>query len=336
MEEALITLIIVCSCISIIGSLALIIIYSFSQKINTLGTQFVLAQAVSDLLLSGAMLSNVIFFKLDFPETTLHNGEPKTSWSCNFSAFLVQFSSQATTAWHFMIGIAITQTVYSATKYKVHSYSFIVYHGYVWVVSFLIAGVLYLCHEYGPQATGCWIKTPKYHLLSVVPITGYYIGTTIVLIVVVKRVATVTARLSKSSREEERQFMVQVIKYIGVFLIMWAVPLVVSIYSIFSSHISFSVQSIVVACICLQGFANSIVWLTSPRFIKMYKEYRKKQRQKKGYQTLTGTDDSSDITNYQSTNNKKNNKNNNKNSNDNNNNNNNYNNTDSDSSVIQT
>eukprot|EP00026_Physarum_polycephalum_P005988 Phypoly_transcript_06027.p1 GENE.Phypoly_transcript_06027~~Phypoly_transcript_06027.p1 ORF type:complete len:321 (+),score=13.28 Phypoly_transcript_06027:641-1603(+) len=282
----------ICCSLSIAGSLLVIIIYTVSQKLRQMGAQFVLSQAICDLILACALLGSPIFSDLGLHDTKeTADGTTTTTWNCNMVGFLAQFSSQASVAWNFMMSIAIYRTVYAATKYQISSYSFAYYHAYVWFSAFVNASILLLLKQYGTTSIGsCWLQNPPFYVFFILPLLVYYCGSSVVLFLVVKRVRKVTTRLSKSSRAEEYAFMVQVIKYIVVFLVMWSVPLGAAFLKMFNVHVPHGVDVVILLCLTLQGFANASVWLTSPKFLKACVDYRKQRRRRSGYQTLTGTD----------------------------------------------
>jgi hypothetical protein len=280
----------ICCSLSIAGSLLLITVYALSQKLRQMGAQFVLSQAICDLLLSCALLLGPIFKDAGFTEAETVHGITIATWNCNLVGFLVQFSNQASVAWNFMMSIAIYRTVYAATKYKSNPKSFLYYHAYVWIFSFGNAFTLLFSKQYSANTVGCWIKDPLFYLFFVLPLLVYFFGCSVVLLLVVNRVVKVTTRLSKSSRSEEYAFMIQVIKYIVVFIVMWAVPLGVGFLKILHVQVPRGMEIAILFSLSLQGFASACVWLTSPRFLRMCVEYHR--RRLSGYRTLTGTDDS--------------------------------------------
>lgn len=282
----------ICCSLSIAGSLLLILIYAFTQKLRQMGAQFVFSQAFCDLILSCALLASPILKDLGLHETKTENATVST-WSCNIIALTVQFSSQASVAWNFMMSVAIYRTVYAATKYQLNSVSLIAHHAYVWFSALLNASILLIIKVYGPSPIGCWISDPPFYIFFVLPLLVYFCGSSAVLVLVITRVKKITTRLSKSSRTEEYAFMVQVVKYIIVFLVMWSVPLAAGFLKMFHIPVSDGVNIVILLSLTLQGFANACVWLSSPKFIKICVDYGKRR----SYQYLTDTESEKYINN---------------------------------------
>jgi len=235
-----------------------------------MGAQFVFFQAICDLIFTCMLITKVLLDHFGHNQT---DPTLPTDWTCTAIAFMDQVFSQGTITWNFMMSCAIIQTVYNAVHFRNTKIRIVVHHLYVWVSVIANAVALLLLDGYGPRKDGgCWIKPGWQSYFMAVPMSIYFLASIVSLAYVVINLKMFGKNLVRTRGDDEAGLISQISKYVTVFIVVWSLPFSTVIMGIFDIPCPGILFYSAYTCVTIQGFANSIVWMTSPPILKAFKE----------------------------------------------------------------
>eukprot|EP01113_Clastostelium_recurvatum_P042428 TRINITY_DN6879_c0_g1_i4.p1 TRINITY_DN6879_c0_g1~~TRINITY_DN6879_c0_g1_i4.p1 ORF type:complete len:190 (+),score=20.83 TRINITY_DN6879_c0_g1_i4:61-570(+) len=132
-----------------------------------------------------------------------------------------------------------------------------------------------------------------------VPITIYFIAAVSSYIYLHMHIHKITMQRSTSLK-----FLHTTTKYIYVFIVMWTVPVFTRYWNVINGSVPTVLSLVAFGFVISQGLANSIVWMTSPAFMKTMRRRWDKitggegilsssttRPQKQHYQAINNNDD---------------------------------------------
>jgi len=166
------------------------------------------------------------------------------------------------------------------------------YHVYVWGFSICSALALFALEGYGVVETGCFIKKNHYRLFYLVPLSSYLVFSILSLIYILHRMKRendkiiLPADMKVPFDAEEKKFRLQLIKYTIVFILFWICPLTFR-WMEFTGTTNYQLGVANVVSISLQAFGNSVVWGTSPHFVKLMRKRccKRAKRERKPFES---------------------------------------------------
>jgi len=271
--------------ISLLTTLFIIISYITFHKLQKPGSNFVFFQAICDFFFTFKFILVIVL--ADHGENLYDPDQPYGA-TCVMVAFGSIFFGSASVTWNFMMSVVVLQTFFRQDS----PMSSIYYHLYVWISTLIFALPALIFGKYQPvPELGCWISNEhiEFRFFFVVPLCAY-------LLLSVAFLAFVLLQMSKNdspwdsiqnSQVAKQQFRVQMIKYIIIFIIFWTPVAILRFPYISPATLSSNTSILLALCVVLQACANSIVWATSPQFIKlMVLTWGKRPLSSAGYQEI--------------------------------------------------
>ncbi|KYQ88385.1 hypothetical protein DLAC_11083 [Tieghemostelium lacteum] len=307
MMKTIVLIYIICSPISIAASLFIIITWGLFAKLKHQGSNMIFFQSISDFLFTLKYLVTVILYfggipqfdDQSFPVGNNNLDKHNNSVTCFILGAYGQFFGQATVMWCFMMTIKVfysfflkkpqfsTRGLSRKKHYQGDSIKY--YHLFVWGFCTVNAVIIGAFQQYGPSSNGCWIVGDQnpFRLFELIPL---YITLSISIIILIailikmrmrekQRQTSHNALYTQLSNEayesqvyhqQEREFRMQLIKYIVIFVVFWVPPTILRTLEFFRYEEKFFIL-MDAASVSLQAAANSIVWVTSPQFFKLIK-----------------------------------------------------------------
>eukprot|EP01113_Clastostelium_recurvatum_P043404 TRINITY_DN7174_c0_g1_i2.p1 TRINITY_DN7174_c0_g1~~TRINITY_DN7174_c0_g1_i2.p1 ORF type:complete len:307 (+),score=30.88 TRINITY_DN7174_c0_g1_i2:102-923(+) len=192
-----------------------------------------------------------------------------------FGAF-GEFIALATTSWNMMISVHLFRSFRIKSKERTTHDAY--YHLYVWGLSLVNSAVLIYLRAFGKTYNGCWIAARWLDMFFLVPLATYIISSTVIMIIMrhkINRARQNMLTVTTALIQKENNFRSQMMKYTLVFIVVWLFPLITRLLSTFGYESGYLIEFHIV-CDAIQSLANSIVWATSPNFVKFIKEGMRK------------------------------------------------------------
>lgn len=248
--------------LSFAGALIVMLTYFMVPDLRKHPTNMIFFLSLCDSLLSLKFMLTAVYSDSDELE--------HIATTCYMQAGWAQLWGIGSVAWNGMISLNLIINLQKVGFAKTASFGKY-YHLFVWGLASLTTGIMYMGHGHiGPSGDGtCWIEKNEdpYRLLFFIPLIFFFSLSIASLVLCFTRTHNLVG-LSDASR---RGVMLRMVTYTGVFLLCWSGPVVHRIY-LLSAGTDLEILQILDACgICVQGFANSMVWLTNPSFFTSFK-----------------------------------------------------------------
>ncbi|EGC34767.1 hypothetical protein DICPUDRAFT_94711 [Dictyostelium purpureum] len=301
-NKQLITIFIACAPVSIVGSLFIIITWSIFAKLKHSGSNFIWFQAISDFLFTLKYIITIIFYYLNIPQFTESTtvNDPVSPYCFGLGLFS-QFFGQATILWSFSMTIKVFHSYIKIKSNKPKQQqqqqiqpqqqsgekSLKYYHLFVWGFCAINAAVVGVFKQYGPTSTGCWIvgSSNPFRLFELIPLYITITFSVIILILILikmrkNRPISLLPTESQRYRLQEREFKVQLMKFILIFVIFWTPATILRTLEYFGIENKFFILLDAVS-VSLQALANALVWATSKQFYTLLNKKIKGSRKTK-------------------------------------------------------
>jgi hypothetical protein len=197
--------------------------------------------------------------------------------ACYIQAGWAQFWGIGSIAWNGMISLNL---IINLQKQGFAKTSSLVkyYHMVVWSLAAGTTAIVYIEHDrIGASGDGtCWIEknNDPFRLLFFVPLILFFSLSLASLVLCFLR----TQNLPGMSDSSRRGVVLRMISYTGVFLLCWSGPIIHRIQLLADKKVDpenpnepTPLMLLDASGICIQGFANSMVWLTNPSFFTSFK-----------------------------------------------------------------
>jgi len=262
-------------------------------------TFYVFWLSVVDIFFSGKLLVTGILDELtDFSQ--YESGDSVNSDICFTMGFVGQWAGQATITWNFMIALRLFATFVKGGVSNVSLdpnlpkmfsnrtwYDYLL-QSFAWIYPSVNAALLVYFHQYGPSSNGCWIvNTPMslYRLIFyIIPLFSYLFLSVCILVFILVKLKTIRSapHLHMQNRKQyitrEQKFTIQLTKYTVIFVVLWTGPLIHRAREYFGFDYIPVFDAIDVISVAMQACANSVVWATSPQFIRVYRYHIDEER----------------------------------------------------------
>ncbi|KAM9970506.1 hypothetical protein ACTFIR_002365 [Dictyostelium discoideum] len=287
----------ICAPISMIGSLFIIITWLLYAKLKNSGSNFIFFQAISDFFFTSKYIITIIFYYINIPQFSDETSSTDTNPYCFSLGLFSQFFGQATIMWSYTMTVKVFHSYFEMKKKNNNNGSnnnsnsniggsnkqnsidktLKWYHLFVWGFCLVNATIIGISKQYGPSSTGCWIvgANNPYRFFELVPL--YFTITTsiiILILILVKMKKSKPSSLlpteSMRYNQQAREFKIQLMKFVLIFIIFWLPATVLRTLEYFGIEKTFFILLDAVS-VSLQALANSLVWATSPQFLKLMK-----------------------------------------------------------------
>eukprot|EP01113_Clastostelium_recurvatum_P049655 TRINITY_DN9238_c0_g2_i1.p1 TRINITY_DN9238_c0_g2~~TRINITY_DN9238_c0_g2_i1.p1 ORF type:complete len:321 (+),score=35.45 TRINITY_DN9238_c0_g2_i1:82-963(+) len=189
---------------------------------------------------------------------------------CFWIGAYANFIATASRSWNMMISIRLLRTFPARSDVKQSGWP---YHAFVWTYASLNTAVLIGLKGFGKGHSGCWIADKNYILIfSIAPTMLFLILSFAIMIVMHVRIKRATRdRLTSDALvQKELYFRVQLMKFTLVFVVIWITPIVTEMLHYFGLEYN-PLSFMRLVSLSIQSLLNSLVWATSPNFIKFIK-----------------------------------------------------------------
>eukprot|EP01113_Clastostelium_recurvatum_P006279 TRINITY_DN12846_c0_g1_i1.p1 TRINITY_DN12846_c0_g1~~TRINITY_DN12846_c0_g1_i1.p1 ORF type:complete len:335 (+),score=44.25 TRINITY_DN12846_c0_g1_i1:82-1086(+) len=258
------------------SSLFIILTYRRFHHAQKKGNSFVFYLSCCDFLFSLKFFVTacLVGYMNQFQE---EDAPPGYKSYCFWLGAFHHFMGLATTGWNMMISVRLGMSFLHLQDRAPSSLSTRFYHAYVWGFASIDTIVLIFFNAYGPSYNGCWVVNRlPFRLLWLVPLGTYLALSACILVAIIVKMRTtrktiyIPIQTRSKFQEDEYNFRVQLIKYTVVFIIVWSIPFTVRILETLGTKTRLGIF-LGVLCNSVQTLANSIVWATSPNFVKFFR-----------------------------------------------------------------
>eukprot|EP01113_Clastostelium_recurvatum_P050347 TRINITY_DN9502_c0_g1_i1.p1 TRINITY_DN9502_c0_g1~~TRINITY_DN9502_c0_g1_i1.p1 ORF type:complete len:375 (-),score=78.35 TRINITY_DN9502_c0_g1_i1:14-1138(-) len=236
---------------------------------------FVFFLALSDFMLCVKwIVTTTLVGKIDqfaYIPTSVPKNDP-----CFWIGTYGYFWAMSSLSWNLMISVRLVRSFVRGASGPAHKYKIgISYHAFVWGSSLICTAIIVYLGEFGRSQMGCYISSKLLmYIFMIAPIGLYVISCSIILIIMHVKInqAKIDAGPMSSQnlmRKKESSFRNQLYKYTLVFVLVWSVNLLSIVFTEMIIVLDFNIILIIrVFCVTIQALANSLVWATSPTFLK--------------------------------------------------------------------
>ncbi|KAH3762387.1 Phosphatidylinositol4-phosphate 5-Kinase protein [Pelomyxa schiedti] len=193
---------------------------------------------------------------------------PQSHSGCTFQGMWIQFFGMGSVSWNAVISVNLLLMMRSPFAHGEQYHKW--YHLSVWSIALSTTIAILAMDQIGSTDEGvCWIKAGVFE-------GWFYMFTLVYLVLAAATIVVALTRISEVgaiTMDARKSIIRSMLFYVSVFIVCWIVPTIHSYIYFFTGSYLPGALFLSQMGIALQGFGNSMVWMSSPTFRRHFKHF---------------------------------------------------------------